>query len=739
MPRIDTLPGSIALAALALAASQSLGQVDPSPTTPAGYFVYLGASDSTINAARAQGFRIIDIDRVGTNQYDAVLVRNTGEYANSGEAWYPSITESTLTSLLTGKRIIDLQPYDNGGSTLFTAVVVSNAGDDAVPGWGWLYNQASTSALDTWMTGNALRPINIQRATIGGATRWSAVAISNTGSGAAGHWYLYGATTAQISSTIQQLGGFLTDVEVNTQGTLLQAPTFNVTGVIKPIRGWWWYTALEASQIIPTAEALGARPIDIERYTNQSGQTRYLAVYVDNTNEIESRLRSEMGPFTDGDYGFCVKEVGGPIVAQLNANFPVEPASTMKIAQGIRVAQLAQQGQFGAVGLGAAVYNNDTDHPNECPNGVDSSPVTEQIRDVMRRMFSDSDNNATKEISDLCGGYPAISTWLGTITTGAISQIEINHELGCLCQNSPVVFNVAPPRAICDLYEAAHDGTLLNSSFRTQLWDVVSGSNTDGSAVFDGVIYFAAQGLNLTAAERAQFRSLLWYRLKPGGYECDGWYGAQAGIVSIPYKNAAGTVFERTFTGMSFVHDATTESAISSAYSVWPSLFKEQIRDALVTWADACIDLAITDQPDPVTVNAGQAATFSLTVTGQGPITYKWSFNGSTLQDGPNISGATTANLQILSAGAANAGNYICTITNACGATISNLAQLTVNPSCSGDLDANGAVNGADLGALLGAWGTVTQGTANADLNADGNVNGADLGILLGAWGPCGS
>jgi hypothetical protein len=48
-----------------------------------------------------------------------------------------------------------------------------------------------------------------------------------------------------------------------------------------------------------------------------------------------------------------------------------------------------------------------------------------------------------------------------------------------------------------------------------------------------------------------------------------------------------------------------------------------------------------------------------------------------------------------------------------------------------GDLDGDGAVSGADLGILLGAWGTADRA---ADLNSDGAVDGADLAILLGAW-----
>lgn len=53
---------------------------------------------------------------------------------------------------------------------------------------------------------------------------------------------------------------------------------------------------------------------------------------------------------------------------------------------------------------------------------------------------------------------------------------------------------------------------------------------------------------------------------------------------------------------------------------------------------------------------------------------------------------------------------------------------------CRADFNGDGFVNGADLGLLLGAWGTADP---CYDLNGDGIVNGADLGLLLGAWGAC--
>jgi len=54
-------------------------------------------------------------------------------------------------------------------------------------------------------------------------------------------------------------------------------------------------------------------------------------------------------------------------------------------------------------------------------------------------------------------------------------------------------------------------------------------------------------------------------------------------------------------------------------------------------------------------------------------------------------------------------------------------------PTCPGDINDDGDVNGVDLGILLGSW----DQSGAADLNHDGIVNGIDLGILLGNWGPC--
>jgi hypothetical protein len=51
---------------------------------------------------------------------------------------------------------------------------------------------------------------------------------------------------------------------------------------------------------------------------------------------------------------------------------------------------------------------------------------------------------------------------------------------------------------------------------------------------------------------------------------------------------------------------------------------------------------------------------------------------------------------------------------------------------CPGDFDGSGGIDGADLAALLGAWGSSSH-----DLDGSGTTDAADLSILLGGWGPC--
>lgn len=65
---------------------------------------------------------------------------------------------------------------------------------------------------------------------------------------------------------------------------------------------------------------------------------------------------------------------------------------------------------------------------------------------------------------------------------------------------------------------------------------------------------------------------------------------------------------------------------------------------------------------------------------------------------------------------------------------VSQIVVEAVGVPCIADFTGDGAVNGSDLGALLGAWGSSNE---EFDLDGSGLVDGGDLAVLLGSWGSC--
>ncbi len=87
--------------------------------------------------------------------------------------------------------------------------------------------------------------------------------------------------------------------------------------------------------------------------------------------------------------------------------------------------------------------------------------------------------------------------------------------------------------------------------------------------------------------------------------------------------------------------------------------------DAVLTVNPVLIPPGITIQPTPQSVAPGGTATFNVVAAGTAPLAYQWFKGGSSLADGGNISGATTATLTIAGVGAADVGNYNVVVSNA--------------------------------------------------------------------------
>jgi glucose/arabinose dehydrogenase/regulation of enolase protein 1 (concanavalin A-like superfamily) len=123
---------------------------------------------------------------------------------------------------------------------------------------------------------------------------------------------------------------------------------------------------------------------------------------------------------------------------------------------------------------------------------------------------------------------------------------------------------------------------------------------------------------------------------------------------------------------------------------------------------------AITDQPDNVTVNAGQPATFQVSATGTPPLSYQWR-KGAT-----NIGGATSATYTIASTQTSDAGSYQVVVSNSAGSVTSSVATLTVNafnapPNASITTPTSGALyRGGDVISFSGTATDPEDGTLPA-------------------------
>ena len=181
--------------------------------------------------------------------------------------------------------------------------------------------------------------------------------------------------------------------------------------------------------------------------------------------------------------------------------------------------------------------------------------------------------------------------------------------------------------------------------------------------------------------------------------------------------------------------DGIYNPALELTMSTLPDGIQQGFYEFVLPVAGACTGATITSSPASVTVQPGDTASFVAGGAGSTPRTFRWYRNGVKLANDGRTSGARTETLVITGVTAADAGTYTCRSANSCGSQLSAGAVLTVAGACPADLDGDGSVGGADIAAMLNAWGPCKS--CGADMNHDGTVDAQDLAALLNAWGNC--
>ncbi len=153
------------------------------------------------------------------------------------------------------------------------------------------------------------------------------------------------------------------------------------------------------------------------------------------------------------------------------------------------------------------------------------------------------------------------------------------------------------------------------------------------------------------------------------------------------------------------------------------------------------------DQPRDATLELGTTVRFTAaTVTGydtDGAVSFQWQRNGEPIVDGPggaSAGGGTVSNasgvfdisfsttLTIANAGASDAGEYRCVMTNSCGTVESAFARLASVTKCRADFNADATVNSTDVSDFINQWFLdQIEATLITDWDGNGVVNSTDV------------
>jgi hypothetical protein len=751
---------SLIVAVLCAVAPASLAQIDRTRNTPVGWGWIYAASPAAIDAQLAAGSRPIAFQRVAPSQYDTVFVVNSGSYAVSGADVLLNQSAANLASALalTGKRIVDLEPYDIGNGPVFNAIVVANSGVTIATGWQWTHGK-TFSEINSWLAANpGLRLVDLDYYETNGTFRYSAVAVPNTGNNfQAATWYASNVTEDDIEDALQANDGRLIDIEL-ISAVSGQAARFAY--IMVPQNGVRsdFFPDASSSDIPALIEQYAGRIVCLERYEH-FGSTRYAVVLTNNADSLTGRMRDylagnngeDAGLFSDSNFvggamGFMLKEVGGPVITTVNPNFIWEPASTYKL---LHAAYAIWQCSIGFDALTADVLYRNLWSVNQPESGCTSCPFTWtcaplyiDLRETLRLLLEPSNNNALIALERRYN-VADINNFADTRGFGAITSIRQD----CDCA---VVLNTATCTDICEMLEQVADGSIFNQSWQDIYYSLMIDLDEQGFdyyPVLNDIITQEAANTDLTPGERNAFRAAMRFANKGGSYDCGEVYRTEGAWASVPFKAYAfdqWITYAKEYVMAIFIHDSNNTNGSNVVYDAKQEILREQIRAALLSWDAACSTPFVFNPPDDISRVQGQDATFSALISGGGDgAAYQWQKlvggNWFPLTNSPgNISGVTTNTLTIFTVETLNAGDYRLVYTSVCGSTTSITATLTVTvpPSCPGDADGNGSVTFLDITTVLANFGNVyTPSSGPGDADGNGAVAFLDITTVLANFG----
>lgn len=537
-------------------------------TNPTGWWWLHGVTAQQISDKANEGYRMIDIEveQSSPHRFSAAFVKNSGVH-QKGWWWYYGVSLDFLVDKVNAHqaRVLDLETYWVNGEQRFAAVLLPNTGAQA-KSWWWYIN-TNIDFISNKMNQHQARIIDLETYVHNGTRYYSVVMIKNQGADASAWWWYINVSPNFIAQKINEHKARLIDIEKHGDGTF--------TVVMEQNNGkyWWWYYGVSESQVNAFAQQNGARVFDVEPY-EVNGSKRFAVLMLNNANALTTRVGSLLRAGYDGGAsGLYLKQVQGPVLASLQANYVFEPASMIKA---LHHAHAMKQVQNDNANLNENI-NVYQAYQGSCP--LDQTPppmVVEDLEDTLTGMMRNSDNARTEAVRKRFGenNINATAQALG------MQNSLIQHRLGCgadAVQNPNQLTLVDAGK----LYEGVATG-FLNSEQRQTFYALMS--NQDNSSFFKSIVDEEAAKLGHSASTASAFKQQMQFAWKGGSYGLNGKsYLTMGGWIRLPFKSCLANTPRQYVFGM-FIHKADDIHDDFSIFGTTQELLRDEIRSALKTW-----------------------------------------------------------------------------------------------------------------------------------------------------------
>jgi hypothetical protein len=294
---------------------------------------------------------------------------------------------------------------------------------------------------------------------------------------------------------------------------------------------------------------------------------------------------------SDGQPGFLLKDVGGPLLENFNETLVYDPASSIKIVVGVGLLQRIDAGA--SFNLGTTVTHF-VELDGSCPTGSGATQ-RETLGNLLELMLVNSDNAATRTLIDFQGGFAAINATAQSI---GMTSTNMNVYPGCNITNRMTQADAAR------LYEGVANGTLISASSRAALFPRMPADGGDFTGTLAAARAIAddeGNAAGVSAAALAEFESQMALHYKAGNDiwctpDCLSFYSI-SGLAEIPTCNGSVQGSTDYAFGL-FISGGTNEfDTANTFFSTHAEVLRRPIREALATWESCSAPAGTTGAP----------------------------------------------------------------------------------------------------------------------------------------------